>query len=1102
MGLDNQLRKKLESFISKYYQNLLLKGVLYFVAASLLFFIIISAIEHFGNFGTSIRTFLFWLLITVNSVILWKWILVPLKGLYRIGKSLTHQEAADIIGKHFSEVQDKLLNLLQLTELSAEDNDLIHASIQQKSKALSPVFFSNAINFSENKRYLKYTLFPIGILIFLFFSGNKNVVTESSARILSHNTHFEPRAPFQFVIKNNNLHGVKGDDFHLFVKCEGAEIPTTVYVSVEGVRYKLRAAKEGFSHLFKNPQNDVSFQFWADGFYSSAHTLSILPKPIITDFEVSIDYPPYTGKTNEQLKNIGNLQVPEGSKLHWKINTQHAEKIYFQLDNKLPLQRTSAFSFEFEKSFQHNATYGLFVENNNLVGDSIFYQIQVITDAFPKIEVSEILDSTNSFSRFYSGLAQDDYGLTKLTFNHRILSDTSQWISQEILLQENINQQGFHHHWDLNSANVSAGGTLEYFFELWDNDAINGHKSSRSQTLVYNAPTLDEQEQQASEKNKSLKEDLEKSIQLAEEINQEAKELKQQLLEEKELSWEDKQKTKSLLEKQLQLKEQVEALQQQQQQNQQEENRFNQADDELMKKKEQLQELFENIMTEEMKDMMQELQDMMEQIDKKQLQDMLEKMQQNDEDVEKELDRTLELFKQLELQQKLEKTAEKLNELAEKQNNLAKQGEQKKADKDVLQKEQEKLNEDFEKLEADLKKAEELNKELEEKQEIPELQSEEEEIKQEMQESLQKLQKNMKKKAAQSQKKAAQKMEEMSEKIQSAMQNNSAEGAKEDMESLRQILENLVTLSFEQESLLSEIELININSPLYTSFMHQQKKLQDDAQIIEDSLFALSKRQPQISSVVNREINALNSGMEKSLSFMEERLSAKASEKQQFSMTASNNLALLLSEILKQMQQQLSQQNKSESKKMCNKPNSSGGQSMKDLKSMQEGLKKQMKEMLKPQKGKGGKGEGKKKMSKKLAQMAAQQEMIRQRMQEIRGEMSGDQNAKKNIDRMLKEMEETETDLINRNITQQTLLRQQEILSRLLEAEKAHREREQDKTRQSQEWLNQLSNRLDNPFEEYQQEKKKQEELLRTSPPSLTPFYKNKVTEFFQNDER
>jgi len=157
--------------------------------------------------------------------------------------------------------------------------------------------------------------------------------------------------------------------------------------------------------------------------------------------------------------------------------------------------------------------------------------------------------------------------------------------------------------------------------------------------------------------------------------------------------------------------------------------------------------------------------------------------------------------------------------------------------------------------------------------------------------------------------------------------------------------------------------------------------------------------------------------------------------------------------------------------------------------------------MMKGEKGENGKKK-QGKQSKELSQMAAEQEMIRKRMQEIREELSGDQKAKKTIDKMLKQMEETETDIINRNITQQTLLRQQEILSKLLEAEKAHREREQDKQRQSQEWLQDITNRLVNPFEEYQKEKEKQEELLRTIPPSLTPFYKNKVNEYFQNDGR
>jgi hypothetical protein len=155
---------------------------------------------------------------------------------------------------------------------------------------------------------------------------------------------------------------------------------------------------------------------------------------------------------------------------------------------------------------------------------------------------------------------------------------------------------------------------------------------------------------------------------------------------------------------------------------------------------------------------------------------------------------------------------------------------------------------------------------------------------------------------------------------------------------------------------------------------------------------------------------------------------------------------------------------------MCNKGNKSGAEGMKEMKKMQEQIQEQMKNMMRGKRGNKGKS------SKGLAQLAAQQEMIRQRMGEIRDELSGDKNAKDNIDKMMKKMEENEVDIINDQITQETLLRQESIMSRLLEAEKAQLEREKDKQRQSTEWLDNLSNRLINPFQDYQKEKEKQEE--------------------------
>ena len=137
----------------------------------------------------------------------------------------------------------------------------------------------------------------------------------------------------------------------------------------------------------------------------------------------------------------------------------------------------------------------------------------------------------------------------------------------------------------------------------------------------------------------------------------------------------------------------------------------------------------------------------------------------------------------------------------------------------------------------------------------------------------------------------------------------------EDMDALRQILENLITLSFEQEKLISETNNIGKNNPKYLTIVQNQKKLSDDSKIIEDSLFALSKRVVEIKSIINKEITSVKINMQKATKELEERNKKKATNRQQYVMTSTNNLALILSEILEQMQKDLNS-----ASSQCNKP--------------------------------------------------------------------------------------------------------------------------------------------------------------------------------------
>jgi len=363
-------------------------------------------------------------------------------------------------------------------------------------------------------------------------------------------------------------------------------------------------------------------------------------------------------------------------------------------------------------------------------------------------------------------------------------------------------------------------------------------------------------------------------------------------------------------------------------------------------------------------------------------------------------------------------------------------------------------------------------------------------------------------------------MQQLAFQMQATMQGGAQEQQEEDMDALRQLLENILHLSFEQESLMSDAGATNVRDPRWVQHGRVQRKLRDDARVVEDSLFALSKRVPQIQSIVNREMNAVNDNMDEARRLMgearaNERYKPLAADKQQRAMTSLNNLGLLLDEALQQMMQQMSAQSKPGSgscKKPGKKPGGQGGQSMSKLKAQQQALQKQLEEMRKAQEH--GKKPGEKPgnqnpgamgmpgMSQQLAQMAAQQAAIRKEMQRLAQELNKDGSGAGNeMNKLAQQMEQQERDLVNKNITQETIRRQQEIMVRLLEHEKAEMERELDQKRTSNEGRPQLAQDRGVLFEQRQM-KAREAEQLRTVPPGLKPYYRDRVSSYFGTFDR
>ncbi|MEZ5172927.1 MAG: DUF4175 family protein [Bacteroidia bacterium] len=1048
----SELILKLDEFIRKYYTNRLLRGLIYSGAALSGFFLLTALAEYFGRLGTTGRAILFYGYIFIASVIVVRFILIPLLHLVRIGKLISYSQAAEIIGKHFGEVRDKLINTLQLHDAFESDTkqskDLIQASINQRIRELKPLPFSAAIDLRENLKFLRWAAIPLLLvtLIWIFFPS---ALKDSSRRIMNYQMAFEPQAPFKFQILNQELKSPAQEDFILEVKISGEELPEFCYIEMDGVKFRLnKEDKQNFNYIFRNLQRNTGFRLFADGFYSESFIIEALPNPVLTNFRISLDYPAYTGMKDEVVSNSGDLNIPEGTKATWEFSTRNTSELKVKfIDSLINISNSGQGNFSFSRKLLSDNKYQISTENQFVKSDAqVEYSIHVKPDSYPTIAAGEQSDSMQTSRIYFKGDIEDDYGFTSLRFVLNVKNESApdKQSSIDIPFSKNQLRSLFFWIYDFSSLNLVPGQEVEYWFEVRDNDGVHGPKSARTAKQFFRVPTLSEISQKREENNEAVKSNLEETIDDAKKLQKEIEELNRKLLEKKEIGWQEKKKLDELIRKQEQLGNQVENIKKENKENNSKNEEFRKSNEDVLKKQEELEKLLEEVLSDEMKEKLKELEKLMENINKEELKEHLEKMQMDARDLEKELDRSLELFKQLEFEEKLNETIERLDELQKKQEDLSEKSADKSEDSQDLKEKQDDLNKEFEDIKKEIEDLEKKNQDLENPQKMEDTGDLEKEISDDMQNSSEDLKNNKSSKASKSQKNASQKMQEMSDKMKSMQQQSSEESLEEDVRKLREILENLLQVSFDQENLNKSLLKTDINNPKYVEINKEQKRLSDDTRMIEDSLFALSKRIMEISSFVNKEIASVHMNMDKAIGHMAERRTPQAAERQQYVMTSINNLALMLSELSEQMQQQLAQQQQQQGNGSCNKPGQNkkpgnGKPSMATLKQMQQQLNDQMKQMMEGMGKPGAKGNP----SEQLAKMAAQQEMIRNAMQKMMNEMikEGDSGNSGNLRNAINKMEQTETDIVNKNITSETLKRQQEILTRLLQAEKAERER-------------------------------------------------------------
>lgn len=1105
-----ELKSRIESFKRRFHYRQLWLGVFSFITLNLSLFFLLIGLEYELWFNSQTRTILFFFYLSTVLLSAYWFLIKPILTISHLRKGISDEDAAKVIATHFPEIEDRLINTLQLGEQTG--NDLLTAAIEKKNILFRSFSFPQAVDF---KPVRKYAMIVCGIFLLLLLASfiNPRLLSETPERIVYFNKSFEREAPFRFVIENEALTGFRGENFQLDARIEGEVLPEKVSLFVDGAKVPATQDKQFISYAFENLQSDRFIVFEAAGFRSKTYQLVVNDRPNLVAMLIKTTEPAYTGGQQRMIENTGNIVIPEGTTVRWEINTRTTDSVQFQMSKEIQaVSRVDDTLFAHEDRVLESSDYQIQLFNaysRNV--SNLRYSIEVVKDEFPKITTTFFPDSISFQSLIIAGSISDDYGLGRLNLNYRKTGE-ERFKTEGIAINTSVRSQSYFANWSLDSLGLAAGERLEVFLSVYDNDQVNGSKVTRSASFFMKSPSGEEIEKLLDKKEASVTDGLAESEEKAQEIADRLEEIEDRLKSQQTFDWQEEKMVNDVIKDREKLDKQIEQLQKDHEDLRKSNERFQDQSQNIQEKNKKLQQLLNELMDEKTRELYEKLQELMKQdTPSDQLSQQLNELKKSERNLERDLERAMELFKRLRVESALEQNLQKLDTLSQQQNKAAQNPEDPSLQEDI--------NDQFDSFREKMDEVKQLNQELKRPEALEDFDFEERQIAKKLREILEEMnqegqeideqsqgetrEENTEKSGSektpsnsgeqpksgtqQKQQNAAQKMKQLSQKLSKMQGGMQMEMMQANLDQLRDILDNLIKLSFNQEDILTEMREVNQSDPRFLELSQDQLKLKDDAKVIQDSLLSLASRVVQLSSFVTREVTSINENIDEAIEFLKDRNRNRALSGQQFAMTSINNLALLLDDTMQQMQMAMAES-------MGN--SSSGEKKSQGLPDLQE-LQNQLGEKINELKGSGKSG---RELSEELAQLTAEQEMIRRQLEMIKEAKEGKPGGGlggNELKEAIQMMEKNEVDLVNKRLSQQLINRQKQIETRMLEADKAQRNQEMEEEREADK-PTMISREIPPGFEKYLELKKKEIELLKTIPLDLNPFYKKEVNDYFR----
>jgi hypothetical protein len=1059
-----EIINKIEKLSKREFLEFCLFGIQLSIIGIVQIFVAFSILELIGNFSILIRGIFILFFLVVSTGLISHLVIYPALKYLGIIKHKNPLLYAKKIGDFFPNLKDELFNAVQLSDNITANNlystSLKDAAFQQvyfKTKSLD---FSEIVTFNKTKKIFKFSLGSVltGILLITLIPG----LDAASIRLINFNKEFVPPAKFSFIINPGNKEITKGQDVKISAKIIG---PKPAKVSL-GIKYSDQTEFE-FKNIFADsnsiysinvPSLRSSFDYFvkAEDIESETYKITIIDRPIIKKLELTLIPPSYSKLPVTNQQDNGNISALIGSQAEFYISTTkenlNSAKLVFKDSTEFSLELKGKDAFG-KYRIRKDEDYQIIItdKDENKNENPVTYSIKALPDDYPSIEI--ILPNKNVSLGEDDRLLLlskiiDDYGFTKLLLHYKLSSSKYEkpqenFSSIEIPLKKNDKEEDVNYVWNLSPMNLAVNDVVTYYLEIFDNDNISGPKSSRTNTSTVRIPSLDELLNNADKTHENAENKLSETLEDAKKLKENLERINQDLKQDKkEITWQEKEQIEKALDKFDEIQNKIEDAKKDLSKLQNDLQKNNLLSKETLEKYMELQKLFDEMSSDEMKKAMEKMQDLLQKLNRDQIQQAMENMQINEEAMKNSIERTMQLLKRIQIEQKIDEIQKRIENITKQLEDLKQQ-----TDKSSFQQENqkqelsEKQNDATNALKDLENKMNELKEKMQEFKDMPNDKMDEamkELRKQQNQqisnEAQQQLLNGQKLEAQQSQQQLSGNMQQMQQEIKDLQQQLQQQNQRQVFSDMMKVMDNLITLSKEQEELKNSTSNITPNSTQFNKNAEKQNNLKNGMDKITAQMNELSKKTFAITPEMAKALGDAKRNMENSMNGLQNRNSTQASQQQGQAMSSLNEAALLMKGAMESMMG----------------GNGSGGGMMSLMQQLQQLSQQQMNlnnltQML-------NQGQLSIQQQAQLQRLAQQQEIIRKSLEQLNEEAKQSGENKKipaNLDKLLDEMREVVTDMNTQKLNDELVQKQERILSKLLDTQRSINERDFEKERES-----------------------------------------------------